>query len=78
MRDNFKDHRSAVVSNVDLYDEIAEAIQKDLIININGEFYFFRNPEEVYWVIEEAVYMRDYMPDSCGTIVGVRYDKVGM
>lgn len=66
------------MSIVDIYEEITEAISRKLVIIINGECYTLHNPEEIFWIFEETAYMRDYLPDAFGRIIGVRYDKIAV
>lgn len=66
------------MNNMDIYDEIAEAIRRKLVIIINGECYYSPNPDEIFWIFGEAAYMKDYMQDAYGEIIGIGYDKIAM
>lgn len=64
--------------NMNIYDEIIEAISRKLLIFINGICYPSHNPDEIFWIFEEAAYMKDYMQDAYGRIIGVYYDKIAI
>ncbi len=56
--------------------EICEAEKKGIHVNVCGVRYSSDDSQELYKVLEDAVYMEDYLCDEEGRIIQINFDKI--
>lgn len=54
------------------------AEQNRILVNVNGIRYSNNEFEELYEVIEDGIYMKEYLGDNSGKIIQINFDKVRM
>lgn len=59
-----------------LQDELKRAMRQGLKVQIEGRECNYIDPEKFFYVLEEPVYMLDYVSDDDGKITGICFDKV--
>lgn len=59
-----------------LLSELQEAEGMGRSFSVEGEPYTVAEADELYQVMEEAYYMKSYIPDAKGRIVQVDFEKI--
>lgn len=57
-------------------DEIDMAEKYGIPVRVEGVQYSSQENEELYRVLEDAVYMKEYLGDESGRITQINFDKV--
>ena len=57
-------------------DEIRNAEKYGISVNVGGVNYTSDNDNELLLVLEDAIYMKEYLSDDSGKIVQINFDKV--
>lgn len=56
--------------------EIREAEKYGILVNVEGVNYSSDETVELFHVLEDAVYMKEYLGDSEGRIIQINFDKI--
>lgn len=56
--------------------EIKEAEKYGILVNVEGVNYSSEETAELFHVLEDAVYMKEYLGDSEGRIIQINFDKI--
>ncbi len=56
--------------------EIKEAEKYGIAVNVEGVNYSSDETKELFYVLEDAVYMKEYLGDSEGRIIQINFDKI--
>ena len=57
-------------------DEIQIAYQFGISVQVDGVYYAPKDFRDLYHVVEDANYMKDFIDDGKGKIVQINFDKV--
>lgn len=59
-------------------DEIEYAEKNGIIVSVCGKYYSSRNRDELMYVLEDGIYMKDYISDSEGKIIQINFNKINL
>lgn len=72
MNNNIKDN----IQKEHPIEEMKAATKKGISVSVDGIPYEAYQPEALALVLEETVYMKDYIADAQGKITQIIYDKI--
>lgn len=56
--------------------EIKEAEKYGIVVNVEGVSYSSDETKDLFYVLEDAVYMKEYLGDEEGRIIQINFDKI--
>lgn len=56
--------------------EIKEAEKYGIVVNVEGMAYSSDETADLAYVLEDAVYMKEYIGDTEGRIIQINFDKI--
>ncbi|MBE5928143.1 MAG: hypothetical protein E7267_02035 [Lachnospiraceae bacterium] len=59
-------------------DEIKYAEKNGIMVSVCGEYYSSYNVKDLMYVLEEGIYMKDYLSDNEGRIVQINFNKINL
>ena len=58
--------------------EIEYAERNGIMVSVCGKYYSSQNKNELMYVLEEGIYMKDYISNSEGKIVQINFNKINL
>ncbi len=59
-------------------DEIEYAEKNGIMVSVCGKYYSSYNRDDLLYVLEEGIYMKDYLSDSEGKIIQINFNKINL